>query len=54
MRKFEKTHSKTLFHKFTQRFVDKGFSNPWKPAINRFFETKRWLYATPSKQTWLP
>ncbi len=27
-RKFEKAHSKTFFHKFTQWFANKGFSNP--------------------------
>jgi hypothetical protein len=37
--KFEKAHSKTFFHKFTQRFVDKRFSNPWKPTIKKIIET---------------
>jgi hypothetical protein len=39
MHKFEKTHSITLFHKFTQQFVNRRFSNPWKFAINRILET---------------
>ncbi len=26
--KFEKAHSITFFHKFTQQFVDKGFKKP--------------------------
>jgi hypothetical protein len=41
MCKFEKAHSKTLFHKFIQRFVNRGLSNPWKPAINRVFENQK-------------
>jgi len=39
--KFEKTRSKTLFHKFTQWFVDRRFNNLWKPTINRIFETQK-------------
>jgi hypothetical protein len=39
--KFEKTRSKTLFHKFTQRFVDRRFNNLWKPTINKIFETQK-------------
>jgi len=39
--KFEKVDSITFFHKFTQQFVDRGFSYPWKPSINRILETLR-------------
>ncbi len=39
--KFEKVDFRTLFHKFTQRFVNKRFSNPWKPTINRILETPK-------------
>ncbi len=41
MHKFEETNSRTFFHKFIQRFVDKGFSNPCEFAINRIFETPK-------------
>ncbi len=26
-------------HKFTQQFVDRGFNNPWKLAIDKILET---------------
>ncbi len=39
MHKFEKVNSIKIFHKFNQWFIDKGFNNPWKPAINKKFET---------------
>jgi hypothetical protein len=39
MHMFEKVNSKTFFHKFTQWFVDRTFSNLWKPTINKIFET---------------
>jgi hypothetical protein len=38
-RKFEKPNSKTFFHKFIIRFVDKGFGFPWQPPINKIYET---------------
>jgi hypothetical protein len=43
MCKFEKAHSKTFFHKFTERFANKGFNNPWKPAINRILKTSKMI-----------
>jgi len=49
VRKIEKTHSITLFHKFIQQFVDRGFSNLWKLVINRIFETPKTTLCT-SKQ----
>jgi hypothetical protein len=49
VRKIEKTHSITLFHKFIQQFVDRGFSNLWKLVINRIFETPKMTLCT-SKQ----
>ncbi len=39
MHKFEKVNSKTFFHKFTQRFVDRGFNNLCKPTINKILKT---------------
>ncbi len=50
MHKFEKVDSRTFFHKFTQRFIDRGFSIPWKPAINRILETMKTTLCN-SKQT---
>jgi hypothetical protein len=38
-RKFEKPNSKTFFHKFITRFVDKGFGFPRQPPINKIYET---------------
>jgi hypothetical protein len=40
VRKFEKIHSITLFHKFIQQFVNRGFTNPWK-RINKILETPK-------------
>ncbi len=39
MGKFEKANSKTFFYKLIKRFVNKGFSNPWGPPINKIYGT---------------
>jgi len=39
LRKFEKANSKTFFHKFITRFVDKGFGFLCQPPINKIYET---------------
>jgi hypothetical protein len=41
MRKFEAVNSRTLFHKFIERFVDKRVGNCWQLAINRIHETQK-------------
>jgi hypothetical protein len=43
MHKFEKINSRTFFHKFTLCFVDRGFSNRWKPTINIILETPKMI-----------
>ncbi len=52
--KFEKANSKTFFHKFTQQFVNREFSNPWELAFNKILETRKQLYVTLGKWARLP
>ncbi len=47
IRKFEKVGFRTFFHKFIQWFVDRGFSNPWKLAINKILETLKTILCNP-------
>jgi hypothetical protein len=44
MHKFEEANSRTFFHKFTQQFVDIGFSNPWELVIDRILETPKKIF----------
>jgi hypothetical protein len=37
--KFEKVDSKTCFYKLIEGFVNRGFSNPWEPFVNKIYGT---------------
>jgi hypothetical protein len=39
MGKFEKVDSKTCLYKLIEGFVNRGFSNPWEPLVNRIYGT---------------
>ncbi len=56
MRKFEEADSIRFFHKLTQRFVDRGFNNPWEPTINKILEILKTTLCNSKhvSMVWLP